>query len=295
MQEYLNEFIEKHQARLIPYAYHIMGDWMEAEDIVQEVLSGYVLADTGQVQNAGSYLTRSVINRAINEKKRLRRQMEVYPGEWLPTPVFGEENILTALDSGNILDYSLMVLMEQLGPKERAVFILKEGFDYSHEEIASILDIQVPYSRQLLKRARQKLNENKRGPVGRKWDGPELSELRQAISQGDMEQLNALLSEEVRSVSDGGPKARASRKILYGKHRVSRFMQAIHGKYFLAGSATRFCHLNGMPSVLYLTAEGIYRCILFEMRGGQVDAIYIMVNPDKLIQLNRGFCHAEGP
>src|ERR1044072_1934075 len=125
---------------LTSYAYNILGSYEDAKDIVQDVMLEMINRTTGTViQNEKAYLTRSVINRAINARNRLQKMRSGYPGSWLPEPVAAE----TAdgdLNQKDILSYSLMVLLEKLDAKQRAVFILKEAFNYDHEEIAEVLD-----------------------------------------------------------------------------------------------------------------------------------------------------------
>src|SRR6188768_64254 len=123
------------QSRLLPFAYNITGDFMAAEDIVQDVLNHHFLNATEHIDNVDHYLIKSVINKSINHTKLLRSRLEEYRSKWLPSPVMTEENIYAGADRSRILHYSLLVLMEQLTPKERAVFILKETFDFGHEEI----------------------------------------------------------------------------------------------------------------------------------------------------------------
>ena len=130
---------------------------MAAEDIVQEVLNHHFLNSRDHIENPDHYLIRSVINRAINQKNLLRNKMEQYPGRWLPAPVVTEEGIYAGADRARILHYSLLVLLERLNAKERAVFILKETFDFTHEEIAEILNISTEHSRQLFKRGKKKI------------------------------------------------------------------------------------------------------------------------------------------
>ncbi|HET6541319.1 MAG TPA: sigma factor-like helix-turn-helix DNA-binding protein, partial [Chryseolinea sp.] len=150
-RETLTRQLHHYQAMLLPFAYNVTGDFMAAEDIVQEVLNQHFLNSRDHIENPDHYLIRSVINRAINQKNLLRNKMEQYPGRWLPAPVVTEEGIYAGADRARILHYSLLVLLERLNAKERAVFILKETFDFTHEEIAEILNINTEHSRQLFK------------------------------------------------------------------------------------------------------------------------------------------------
>ena len=274
--------IYKYQALLLPFAYNIIGDIMEAEDIVQDLLNHHFLTNDADVKNTSSYLIRSVINRAINQKKLLRKKMELYPGKWLPTPVITEESIYAGADRSKILHYSLLVLLEHLNPKERAVFILKETFDFTHDEIGELLDINKEHSRQLLKRSKEKISLPVAKPKSGHADQQLITQLADAITSADIEAAKRLLAEDVQSVSDGGPHMRAARKMLIGPERVSKFLRAIYGKYFPDDATTEFTMVNYLPAILFRHEGKIFRCIIFQVEEGAVSRVFIVVNPDKL-------------
>lgn len=268
---------------LLPYAYNILGDSMEAEDVVQEILSSYFMGQKDHIETPRNYLIRSVINRSINAKKRLQRSLADYPGQWLPIPVSTEDGIYQNTDRSKILNYSLLVLLERLNPKERAVFILKESFDISHGEIAEVIDITIEHSRQLYKRAKQKLEPDILKSFTSKSEHENiLQNLTEAILQADIEKVKGLLSEDIQTISDGGPNASAARKIISGKERVYKLLLAIYGKYFPEGSTISMTTYNHMPAILYKHTDLVYRCIVFEIIENVIARMYIIVNPDKL-------------
>lgn len=274
----------KFHRQLMPYAYNIIGDSSEAEDVVQEILNNYFMTSSDHVQNPVNYLTRAVINRAITAKKKLNTRRAHYYGQWLPGPIQTEDVIYQQVDKNRILSYSLMVLLERLSPKERAVFILKESFDFQHDEIAKLLDITVENSRQLFKRAHQKLERNIKRSVTATTDARQtLQELTTAILQADVEKVKTLLAEDVHSFSDGGSKHRSAPNIIHGRHNVTKFLQANFGKYFLEGSAYSFTLVNHSPAIVIKSADGqVYKCLIPEIIDGVIVNVYIVVNPDKL-------------
>lgn len=286
MEKDLETQLKRYHVQLLPYAYNILGDCMGAEDVVQEVLNNYFLGTATHIQNTGNYLIRSVINKAINEKKRLNLRKGEYPGQWLPSPVSTEEGIYALADRDRILDYSLLVLLERLNPRERAVFILVESFDHSHSEVAGILDITIENSRQLLKRARQKLKAPGETHRLRNKDREILRQLAQAILQADVETVKHLLSEEVRFVSDGGGQVRAARNVIHGKDDVYKLLKAIYGKYHLPGTRSIIVVANHRPTILFEVEGHIYRCIVFDIGNDTIRNIYTMVNPEKLKRLS---------
>ena len=284
--ESLDSQINHYQAKLFPFAYNIVGDYFEAEDIVQESLNNFILGEQENITSSFNYLVKTVINKSINFKNSLRNRKEVYPGNWLPVPIFTEETIYSEADQSQILNYSLLVLLEKLKPHERAVFILKETYDFPHQEIGEILEITTEYSRQLLKRAKQKIAPYPAQPLHPKKENAEIMEqLAEAISNTDIEKVKSLLSASVQSISDGGPKASAARKILEGEDRVYKFLKALWHKY-VPGSPKKFLSVNHSPAILFFHQSLVFRVMVFEMTGNKIDKIYIIVNPDKLQHFN---------
>lgn len=119
------------------YAYNILGSYEDAKDIVQDVFLKFTQLKADKIADKKSYLIRMVVNLAIDHKRRLKKQLEQYPGPWLPEPLATDDPAF-AIHRKEILSYSLLVLLEKLDSKQRAVFILKEGFDYDHEEVAEV-------------------------------------------------------------------------------------------------------------------------------------------------------------
>jgi len=286
-QKDLQSLLAHYQSKLISYAYNIVGDSLEAEDLVQEVLNNYILRSDEHIKKPESYLVRATINKSINRKQLLRNQMEEYPGNWLPTPVSTEENIYEAIDRNRVINYSLLVLLERLTPKERAVFILKKSYEYSHEEIGDILNIKTENSRQLLKRGQQKLKDANISPTAFPAENSEmLEQLAQAILNNNIGKVKNLLSEGIKTTSDGGPKVSAARNVLIGHDRVIKLLQAIYGKYLPEGSTSQLATINHQPAIVYKYNGSIFRSIVFEISNSKITDIYIVVNPDKLKKLN---------
>jgi RNA polymerase sigma factor (sigma-70 family) len=143
--------------KLLIYAYNIIGSYEDAKDVVQDVMEKYIHLDKSQIENEVQYLTRMVINHSINFKNKFARQSAY--GVWLPEPVStntAEVNLLRE----HVAHYTLLVLMENLNAKERAVYVLREAFNYSHEEIATALDISCDSSRQSYSCAKKSLNQD---------------------------------------------------------------------------------------------------------------------------------------
>lgn len=278
--------INLYKAKLLPFAYNIVGDLLEAEDIVQETLNKYYLEPQQNVIKPFNYLAKSVINKSINHKKLLRTRKEMYPGEWLPVPVYTEETIYSKVDKSHILNYSLLVLMERLKPYERAVFILKETYDFPHQDIAAFLEITDDNSRQILKRAKQKLQPQISHPLSIKKENEKiLKQLSRAIQNMDVEGVKHLLSASIQATSDGGSKVSAAKNILAGEDRVYKFLKALWHKY-LPGSSKKLVYVNHKPALIFYHEGRVFRCMVFEIIDSRIEQIYIIVNPDKLQYLN---------
>jgi RNA polymerase sigma factor (sigma-70 family) len=268
---------------LTSYAYNILGSYEDARDIVQDVMLEMINRNGADIQNEKAYLTRSVINRAINARNRLQKMQSGYPGSWLPEPV-ATETADAALHQKDILSYSMMVLLEKLDAKQRAVFILKEAFSYEHEEIAEVLEISTENSRKILSRARAALqNEVIKETI--KTPSDYLDKFIDTIRSRDLKKLEQLLSSEIVVVSDGGGKAAAALNPLVGIESASLFLAGIYNKFYHNQPIVRGL-VNHDPALFYYDDDGqLVTCQIFEWRNGLIHRIYLMRNPDKLAGL----------
>lgn len=269
---------------LTSYAYNILGSYEDAKDIVQDVMLEMINRTGAVIQNEKAYLTRSVINRAINARNRLQKMQSGYPGSWLPEPV-ATETADAALHQKDILSYSLMVLLEKLDAKQRAVFILKEAFSYEHEEIAEVLDISTENSRKILSRARAAL-QNEEIKEFNKTPADSLNKYIDAIRSRDIKKLEQLLSSEIVVVSDGGGKAAAALNPLIGIESASLFLFGIYNKFYHDRPIEKGM-VNHHPALFYYENDQLVTCLIFEWRNEMIHRVYIMRNPDKLAGLKK--------
>lgn len=269
---------------LISYAYNILGSYEDAKDIVQDVMLEMINRTGADIQNVQAYLIRSVINRAINARNRLQKMQSGYPGNWLPEPV-ATETADAGLHQKDILSYSLMVLLEKLDAKQRAVFILKEAFSYEHEEIAEVLDISTENSRKILSRARVALqNEEIKEAV--KTPANYLDKYIDTIRSRDIKKLEQLLSSEIVVVSDGGGKAAAALNPLVGIESASLFLAGIYNKFYHDQHIEKGM-VNHDPALFYYVDGQLVTCQIFEWRNGLIHRVYLMRNPEKLAGLKK--------
>lgn len=267
---------------LTTYAYNILGSLDEARDVVQDTFLKFIEIDSSKIENERAYLIRTVINLSINQKKRQRKLVAEYPGQWLPEPV-ATDYADTNLNRKEILSYSLMVLLEKLNPKQRAVFILKEGFNYDHEEIAEVLDITVENSRKLLSRSKALLQEAQ--PTEEKTVSLDyLNKYMHVIHAGDMQGLERLLTDEITVVSDGGGKVAAFMKPVKGRGSVVALLMGINKKFYYDIRLEQKW-INHQPALFYYDNDKLVNCQVFSITNGHIDKIYFMRNPDKLKEL----------
>jgi len=270
------------QQLLTSYAYNILGSYEDAKDVVQDVLLERLNRNGDVIENEKAYLTRSAINRAINAKNRQKKMLSGYPGMWLPEPV-ATERADHELHQKDILSYSLMVLLEKLDARQRAVFILKEAFDYDHEEIAQVLDISVENSRKILSRAKKELKTERESSFV-KTPADYLDKYIDIIRNGDTAKLEQLLSDDIVLVSDGGGKAVAAQHPVVGKETALLFLSGIYRKFYQHSRIDKV-FVNHHPALFFYEEEKLVTCQVFELQNEKVRRAYFLRNPDKLASL----------
>jgi RNA polymerase sigma factor (sigma-70 family) len=270
------------QKILFPYAYNILGSTEDARDVIQDVLSDYVTQHREGIRDEKNYLIRSVINRAINTKKRKKKvigQSEI----WLPEPVATDDAADRNLYLKDILSYSLMVLLEKLHATERAVFILKESFDYTHLEIAQVLSITEGHSRKLLSRAKAKLFKPGSGTKDRDTNTSVLLDrYLDAIRRRDTGQLESLLSEEVVHCADGGGKVQVVKKVSTGAAEVAELLIMAYHR-FQAQLTIRLIRVNHQTAFAFYNGDQLVVCQVFHVdKDGKIFQISSVLDPEKL-------------
>lgn len=276
--------MKDYQQQLFPYAYNILGSAEDARDAVQDVISRYISRPQQDIENEAGYLVRSVINQSINLKKRQKKNVNNYT--WLPEPV-DTESADMPLYRDEILSYSLLVLLEYLKPRERAVFILKEAFDYSHEEIAHTLSISIENSRQLLRRARAELKNHRDHipaqaiPIA----GGYMENYLAVIRNGDIKALEDLLSEDITSTTDGGGTIKVASEFETGIPAVSSLMVYVY-QNFQKTLQVEITEMNHQPALLFRQENTLIACQVFETDNqGKIRSIYSVVDPQKVRNL----------
>jgi RNA polymerase sigma-70 factor (ECF subfamily) len=275
--------MKDYQKKLFPYAYNILDSYDDAKDAVQDVVAKHFLNNSNTtIENESNYLIRGVINQSINLKKRKSRTLN--PKLTLPEPI-STENADTDITRKDILSFSLLVLLDKLNPKERAIFILKEAFDYSHDDIARTLDLSIENSRKLLSRAKAKLGEYKPSRPGSASTTRQLEDYISAIQTGNMKSLENMFAKEISVKTDGGTVSIVA-EFVSGIIPVAQFLTYVYTMY-QTKATIRITSVNNQPALLFYKDGILINCQVFSINSesGAIQDIHSIVNPEKLKNL----------
>ncbi|MFZ4928072.1 sigma-70 family RNA polymerase sigma factor [Chryseobacterium sp. Mn2064] len=270
--------------RLLTYAYNITGSYEDSQDLVQDVIEKYISLDQSEIKNETNFLIKSTINHAINFKNRHTRKM-VY-GEWLPEPL-SFENAENKLIREQTARYTLLVLLEKLNARERAVYILRQAFDYSHQEIADTLDISAENSRKLLSRAAKQLENIQYKPdhIEPASGTDILQKYQLALSEGNIVTIEKLLIDDIKISADGGKRIRVVKAVEVGKSATAQLLSYVQ-QQFLGNKPHTFHTFNHQPAICFWREDRIYNCHILDIDSqGFIREIYSIVDPEKLKRL----------
>ncbi len=279
------EDFERHRSLLFSIAYRMLGSVAEAEDVVQEAYLRWREVPEKEVRSPRSYLSAVVTRLSINRLRSARAQREQYVGPWLPEPLLwdrAEEITTDPAELDESLSIAFLVLLESLNPVERAVFLLREVFDYDYEEISRIVNKSEANCRQIAHRARQSIAARRpRFEHSREQEERLTRQFLEACTSGDMEGLLGLLSEDVTLWSDGGGKVAASPYPIYGPERVARFLLGVL-RTVPPGFSARPARINGGPGAVGYVNGQPTGVVALDYADRRLRGIHIVVNPDKL-------------
>ncbi|MFD4668157.1 RNA polymerase sigma-70 factor [Lentzea sp. NPDC058450] len=281
----ITEF-DRARPRLFGIAYRVLGSVADAEDVVQDTWLRFDRTDPASITNPGAFLATTATRLAINAATSARARREVYVGPWLPEPVSTEDDPALGAERAEALDLAVLVLMERLTPKERAAYVLREAFDYPFRQIAEVLETSEPHARQLAKRARDRVHDDRRRPVGTAEHRRLLQALLSAARSGDVAALENLLADDAVSCSDGGGLVRAARAPVRGRSRVARFLAGVVQK-FHGGTDTMLVEVNGRPAVLVSRDGRPVSLAAIDATEAGIERVMMVVNPHKLAGLSR--------
>lgn len=266
---------------LFAVAYRMTGSVADAEDLVQETYLRWQSARWEEINVPRAFLTTVLTRLALTHMESARVRREEYVGQWLPEPLVTAETHDSA-ELAESLRMAFLVLLESLSPQERSIFLLAEVFDYSHAEIAAILDKSEEACRQMLRRAKQALSQKRRRyRAGRERAEDLTGRFFRAVQTGQTNELVALLHDDVVAYSDGGGFTRAALNPVNGSDRVARFMIGIAQK---GGTGlSRFSTLlNGQPGTIGFRNGIAQTAVILDVENDRIRNLYIIANPDKL-------------
>ncbi|MFG1841619.1 RNA polymerase sigma-70 factor [Micromonospora sp. NPDC049175] len=291
------QVFHRHRNLLFSVAYRILGTAADAEDAVQDAWIRWSSADRAQVADPKAYLARIVANLAMHRLRSSRWQRETYPGPWLPEPVLTGGDTADAVTDAESVSMAMLVVLETLSPLERAVFVLREVFEFSHAEIAVAVERSEAAVRQTAHRAREHVRAQRpRFTVDRSQQRGVTERFLAAATGGDINTLLELLSPDVTLWTDGGGKVRQARRPVRGAASVAAWFAAI-GTVTYQGVEPHDMHaalveINGGPGLVFSGGGRVVATICLDLdAGGRVAAIHNVANPDKLGAVADGATH----
>jgi RNA polymerase sigma-70 factor, ECF subfamily len=286
------EAFETYRSYLFAVAYRMLGSTMDAEDMVQETYLRYQGTPPETITSLKAFLTTIISRLCLQQLQLARRKREAYLGPWLPEPLLTAEDPELARVDEDIEVYesislAFLILLEQLHPAERAVFLLREVFEYDYSEIATFLGKSEVACRQLFSRAKKHLGERRpRFPASPETQKHLLTSFSQAVRSGEMAALMNLLAEDVTFWGDGGGKvAGAAAQPITGREAVTRFLLETGRAVWQSlpsGFQMELAAVNGQPALITRAGERALSVLTIEVEAGQIRTIRIVANPEKL-------------
>jgi RNA polymerase sigma-70 factor, ECF subfamily len=285
------ESFETYRTYLFSIAYRMLGSAMDAEDMVQETYLRYQSTPTEPIRSLKAYLSTILIRLCMDQLQLARRKRELYVGPWLPEPISTAETPEAAdpekrVEMEESISLAFLVLLEQLQPFERAVFLLREVFEYEFAEIATMLDKSEAACRRSFSRAKLHLASHRpRFPASPETHRQLLTAYFQAVQNGEMTALKDQLAEEVTLWADGGGKIKqAALRPIRGREAVARFSLGTK-RFWPENSRVELEEVNGQAALIIRAGGQVFSVLTIDVEQGQIQAIRIIANPDKLARV----------
>jgi len=275
---------EAARARLFKLAYRMLGSIADAEDAVQDLYLRWRKHEEG-VASPEAWLVTACARLCIDRLRAAKRERAAYEGPWLPEPIVAADDATTDLERADDMTTAMLLVLERLSPRERAAYLLREGFDYDYAEIAGILSASPAACRQLASRAARRLrDERPRYPASREAARDLARRFGEAAQSGEYHALVSLLAEDASCATDGGGKVLAARNVIHGADRVARFIMGVTAKGAV-GVGMRFVTVNGAPGWVISRDGAPIAVATIEIDGDRIQKVFATLNPDKLGRL----------
>jgi RNA polymerase sigma-70 factor (TIGR02957 family) len=270
-------------------AYRMLGTVADAEDAVQDAWLRWSAAPRDDVADPRAYLVRTVTNIALNRLRSAQARREAYVGPWLPEPLLTQtsHDVTERAELTESVSVAMLVVLESLTPEERAVFVLREVFDFGYAEIAAGLGRSEPTVRQIAHRARGHVQARRpRFEVDQGRQRAVTARFLAAAVGGDIEGLLEVLAPDVTLTTDGGGRVRAALRPIRGAAKVARALAGIAGRpnqgLTLSEMTIEQAEINGEPGALIVGDGRVVAAGTFTVVGGRIAAIQLVSNPEKL-------------
>ncbi|VEG41417.1 RNA polymerase sigma-70 factor, TIGR02957 family [Mycolicibacterium flavescens] len=277
-----------HRNLLFAIAYRILGSAADAEDVVQDAWFKWSADDRSQVSDPKAYLSRIVSNLSMDRLRSTQRQRETYVGPWLPEPILTASDAADDAVTADSVSLAMLVVLETLSPLERAVFVLKEAFDFSYAEIAEAVERSESAVRQAAHRAREHVQARRPRFEADRAKKRQVTERFFAASVGgDINALLEMLAPEVTLWTDGGGKVRQALRPLIGAANVARWLAGTAKRPYegieIADMTAEVVEINGGPGIVLSGAGRIIATLTVDLDDdGRIATIHNIANPDKL-------------
>ncbi|MER6814758.1 RNA polymerase sigma-70 factor [Spirillospora sp. NPDC000708] len=277
-----------HRNLLFTVAYEMLGSAADAEDVLQETWLRWVGVDLDQVKDPRAYLVRIATRQALNRLRTMSRRKESYVGPWLPEPLLTAPDVAEDAVLAESMSMALMLVLETLSPTERAVFVLREAFDVSYEEIAAAVGKSPAAVRQIAYRARRHVDARRpREAVSASESRAVVESFRRALDTGDLQGLLDVLAPEVVLIGDGGGVKQAAPRPIVGASKVARYIVGGSGKVkSTVAITTELTVVNGAPALLLRLDGEIDGVMAARVEGGRITGLYYVRNPAKLTRVD---------
>lgn len=274
-----------HRNLLFTVAYEMLGSAADAEDVLQETWLRWVEVDLEQVRDRRAYLVRITTRQALNRLRTVRSRREAYVGAWLPEPMLTAPDVAEDVVLAESVSMALMLVLETLSPTERAVFTLREAFDFSYEEIATAIDKNPAAVRQIAHRARKHVDARRpRTAVSPGEARQVVTSFQLALQTGDLQSLLDVLAPEVVLIADGGGVKSAALRPIVGVEKVMRFILGTVAKAG-GGLAVALAAVNGSPALVVRLNGELDGVIALRFDSSHVTGLYYVRNPEKLTRV----------
>jgi RNA polymerase sigma-70 factor (ECF subfamily) len=290
----MNEPFESYRSYLFAIAYRMLGSAMDAEDMVQETWVRYQGTPPETIRSLKAWLTTVITRLCMDQLQLAHHKREQYIGPWLPEPILTPEAEAMAetadperrVDLEESVSLAFLILLEQLQPFERAVFLLREVFGYEFAEIAAMLGKTEAACRRSFSRAKLHLQDHRpRFPASPNTHRQLLTSFLSATQGGDMEALMNLLAEEVALWADGGGKVKgAATRPVFGREAVARFMLGTR-RLWPESARVEVEDINGQAALVIYVDNQPFVVLTIEEEQGRIQAIRILANPEKLARV----------